>query len=742
MSKYSKKHYVAQPSIAVMLMVGCFGQSVKAQDDDNSTIMFEEIIVTAQKRTENLQDVPLSVTALDSLTLKETGADDILDIVAMIPGAGSAINNPSEQTLSIRGVAGGSEGPATDTSVSVLIDGEVISRSFMYASAFYDMERVEVLRGPQGTTYGRNATGGIVHFISKKPTQEPSGSLKVGYGNLNRLKAEGYINGGISDKISARLSLYYDESDGYTDDAISGEDLDTRQTFSGRLQFLIDPSDQFSVHLRAHYSKDDHGSPRPRRSYDPSLPFFIEPITDFPLLDDSLDPYEASNNEDTFYEREIYGVSADIYWEFGGFSLKSITAYRHGDDDIRNDLFGTRSRLVVQNSSNDSDVFNQELRFDNSPSADGLFWTIGLFYLNEDSNRLEHKEALYALPNLGDALGTDQVFDEYNTTNAYGVFGETAIDLTDTLRLTLGGRYSRDKKDFTVDHTATGFAADVFIEPDSLPTVAGSASDKWSAFTGRASLDYNITDDVMVYATISQGYLSGGFNGEPVNAEALMTSFDKEKLTNIEAGVRASSADRRFIVNATTFLMSYDDIQVPDFLPSGTSIVDNAGEADIRGVEIDFLLRPNSIFSLSGAFGYIDSEMKQHPNAEFIGMKLAEVPEWTIALSGTVDIPLFEDKGDLRLRVDYRNRGTILDGLMVDDGSTFFKQNRRPGVGKVDARLTWADLDDRFEVSVWGRNLTNKVEQSGIGPVVGLYEQRTVTYHPPREYGISVAVNF
>jgi len=714
--------------------------SVTAQNSDDFT--FEEIVVTAQKRSENLQDVPLSVTALDSVTLQETGAKDIIDILAMTPGAGSAINNPSEQTLSIRGVAGGSEGPSTDTSVAVLIDGEAISRSFMYSSAFFDMERVEVLRGPQGTTYGRNATGGIVHFITKKPTQESSAALKFGYGSQNHIQADGFINGAISDTVSARMSLYYDEHDGYSDDAASGENIDTRQTFAARLQFLIDASEDLSIHLRANYSKDDHGAPRARKSFDSSMPFLIEPITGFPVQDESLDPYEVNLSPNLFYKREIYGVSADVSWDIGDYSVKSITAYRHGDDDLRHDLFGLRERIVVQNSANDSDVFSQELRLDNSPSADRFFWTVGLFYLHESSERGEHKEVLYDLPNLGDALGTDQFFDETNKTNAYGVFGETAIDISDKLKLTLGGRYSWDKKDFTVNHIATGFAADVFIDPASLPQVVGAASDKWSAFTGRASLDYNITDDVMVYATYSQGYLSGGFNGEPASLESLLTSFDKETVNNIEIGVRASTTDRKLIVNATVFDISYSDIQVPDFLPSGTSIVENAGEASIRGIELDFLARPNRYISFSGAFGYIDSELTKHPDPDFIGLKLPEVPEWTLALAATIDIPVAEDKGDLRFRVDYRTRGTITDSFRTDVGSTFFNQNSRSGVGKVDARLTWSSLDEKWEISLWGRNITNELELSGLGPAVGLYEQRVISYHAPREYGISATINF
>ena len=704
----------------------------------------EEIVVTARKVEESLQDVPVAVSAFSGNFVKDLKIGSIDETLAFVPGATLISSSPGEQTFSIRGVSSGAEGASTDSGVLVMVDNEVISRDFMRSAAMFDVARVEVLRGPQGTTYGRNATAGVMHVLNNTPTDEQSASVTVDVGDYNSYTIDGHINGAISENMLGRLSLHTSDRDGYTEDALTGDSLDDWQENALRAQLLFEPSDELSVLLRAHWSDEDGANPSPRKAYDSSISdnFRFDPNA-APYTEVSNDPWKVQNSSDLFYEREIKGLSAEVHWVLGGVNLTSVTAYRDAEDKVRVDLFGTPRDIVVQNSANDASTLSQEIRFDNAGADTGIHWLAGAFYLNEEHKRDETKDILVGVTSVDDTgfarrAGFDytssQDFSQSNDTDSYGIFGEVNFDLGEKTAVSIGGRYSDDEKSYNVLHTAGGPLAGLLIDE---PVVTTSITDSWSAATGKASVTHAITDSSMLYASYSTGYKSGGFNPEPGTLEAARTPFDEETVATFEIGAKTELFDDRLRLNVTVFDSDYEDIQVENFLPSGANIIANVAEASIKGIEVEYTWLATENFTLMGSYANYDHEYGAFIDADgndLQGNPIANVPDWTMHASAIYTIPMGENSLDLRL--DYTNRSDIFDD---PDPAEF--QGIRFAEEMLNARATWNTADEDWQVSLWVKNLGDKGEVVNIGPR-SIMQQRHVVYSPPRTMGVSVTYNW
>ena len=298
--------------------------------------VLEEIVVTARKVEESLQDVPVAMSAMSGNFLKDLNIGSIDETLAFVPGATLISSSPGEQTFSIRGVSSGSEGASSDSGVMVMVDNETISRDFMRSAAMFDVQRVEILRGPQGTTYGRNATAGVMHVLNNTPTNEKLASVTVDVGDYSSSTIDGYINGAVNENVSGRLSFHTSDRDGYTEDALSGDDLDDWQENALRAQLLFEPSDELSILIRAHWSDENGGNPGPRKAYDSSISdnFRFDPNA-APYTEVSNDPWKIQNSSDLFYERKIKGLSAEVHWDLASVNLTSVTTYRDAEDKVR-----------------------------------------------------------------------------------------------------------------------------------------------------------------------------------------------------------------------------------------------------------------------------------------------------------------------------------------------------------------------------------------------------------------------
>lgn len=711
--------------------------AVAAQDNgeeiESESEVLQEIVVTAQKRADNLQTVPVAVTAITAAEIRDLRVNDAEDILSLTPGATFDSGAPTEQVISIRGIASGNEGASSDSGVLMMIDGEVISRDFMRTAAFFDTARIEVLRGPQGTTYGRNSTGGVFHVINNTPTEDFKASFRFDAGNFNLFEGEGFVSGPLSDSVQARLSFYAASRDGYTRDVIRNVDIDHNKIVALRGQLRFSTGDDSSVLLRAHYSSEDIGA-TPRKLYDATIPYrgpggltFVEP---------SLNPFRVANSPVDGFSREIFGASVEYQWAGDSIDLFSLTALRRGDATFDQDLFGTNIGVIRQSGLEGATTINHETRLSNAPSQGAAQWMLGLFFLSEDSERPETKRILPTF--RGGLLSTVQNFEQTNKTDSLGIFGQLGYAISDQTKVEAGLRYSYDKKRFTINHSATGRLANVFLDQPPGPVQANS-SEEWSNVSWKLSAQHEFSRDIFFFANVSSGYKAGGFNPEPSNLIAAVTPFDEETVRSYEIGLKTQLFDNALRFNVAGFINKFDDIQAEFFTPAGSTIIANVASAKIAGVEVDSMWQASRhlLFSVSAAlYDHEYDKFVDTSGNDNSGNPIANVPDWTITTSVVADIPIPTNLGSLRTRVDFRTRSDI-----TVDADTDRVFGIRQGKEKLGARLTWTSANDRYEIAIWGQNLLNKAEMVSISPYGG-FNQRMVAYSAPRTFGVSLTAKF
>ncbi len=710
--------------------------------EESARFQLEEVVVTARKVTESAQDIPVAINVFDQQTARDLNLSSVQNMVEFTPGATFSSSFPGEQRLSIRGVSSGDGSASGGAGVLMMVDDEVIARDFMYSSATFDISRVEVLRGPQGTTYGRNAAGGVVHVINNNPTQDNEIYTRINFGNFSQQEFEGLVNGALSDEVLGRLALLASRQDGYSEDALTGASVDDQSTIAARASILWDINENTELLLRGHWSQDNKDNPAPRKLRDASAPDGLGPIV---ITEPSQNPWEISNSDNLFYDRDIWGFSARLNWSGDYFDVTSITSFRDGEDQARVDLFGSPLDIVIQNSYNDARTYSQEVRLNGDLFQGNARWLAGLYYLHEEHERDELREIL-ANNDTFEALGMSVVqhFNQDNQSDSYGLFGELSYDITTNTSLSLGIRYSYEEKDYQVLHEIIDLdlgnahplaiaVASNAVEDPSTPIV-GATDDNWSSITGKLTLTHQLTDSSNLYFSLGNGTKSGGFNPEPYNLNALDESYDEESVVSAELGIKSELFDNRVRLNAAVFESSYDDIQTVGFLSSGASIIENAGEATIRGLELDFLWMISENFSLVGSYANYESHYDDRTldGVDLSGEKLEEVPEWTGHLGAIYENYLANDSR-LRLRVDYRSRSDVLGLRDANLGEL-----NRAGKDIINLSAGWLSANNEWELTLWGENLGDQAEVLVTGPS-GFFSQSRVTYGAPRTFGISLA---
>lgn len=754
---------LALPCLAIQLHPGAArGQTVPGTD-----VALEEVVVTARRYEESLQDAPLSVSVMDSEYLAAQQLHQVKDIIDRSPGTGFTRFNKLQNVYSMRGLNSQTEGAAGDPSVLTVVDDVVYVKDYMKSAEFFDVERVEILRGPHGTSFGRNATGGLVHIISRRPTPEPGGSISAGGGNYGHWALDAVANGAISDSAAARLAVHYTTHDGYTRDVLRNVDLAGEENLSARGSLLFTPSDEVEIYLKAEYSRDDDEAAvrQPRNCVDP-----METFTNFV---DPCSPWETATSETTgsgeaFYlKREIFNFTAQLDWELSdSLSLTSISAYLDGKGGYNMDSAGTPRDLNFSVTRNDSTQFSQELRLDNHAGGGALRWLAGLYYLNDDHDRQDGRQwfqedlSLFGpgppfSPTAVTAVSTNQ-------TESLGLFGEVNYDMTDTLTATIGLRYSYDEKDFVISHNGSGFGGPVTNFLAEIPENGGpcppgptcalgfddaAATEDWDHLSYMVSLAYAARDDLMIYGTVSEAYKTGGFNGEPQSAADAVVPYDEETARNFEAGLK-SEWQNRLRLNTSVFFVEYDDQQVNVFRAGAngfiTQVIDNAANREVLGIELDYAWQVADWFRLSGNFARLDAEFKDTviqtgPGPASItdigGNRPNNVPEWTATLVGELEFPL-ENGSRVALRADWRGRGEVYNDIVNDPAF------ERPGTDIFGARLAWMSAGDRWQVELWGRNLGDEADVLNIGPAPPFLGDNPVGFGPPRTYGGTLTYRF
>lgn len=708
----------------------------------------EIIQVTSQHRTQSIQDVPISVSAISGAELEKADINDASEIALSVPGFSYSEFAPGQAILSMRGINSADDGAGIDNSVGLFLDGVYIGRGAAINFDMFDLERIEVLKGPQGTLFGRNSIGGVISVITKKPTDDVTAKISATVGNEGIMRYAGYISGPITEDLSGKLSYTHRQNDGFVDNVVLGTKLQDEDTNSVRGQLVYD-TDNGEWTLSADYMKDD-------RADMGRIPIANNaPVVDIAAANGVTEARQSASPYDGYAKREASGISLSGEFQFDSGNFTTITASRSAESDWAMAAIGTGLGAIglpwdelVDEIHEDIDSFSQEFRWV-SNIGDNFNYTVGAFYFTEDTSRSEEfwitKAGTYDGFKILDVGTQARVGNEYtlsdNASTSYAVYGQGNFEINDKTTVTLGARYTKDKKDYLAtavdcggDRTGTefenfsacagGIGGSVNIVAESFTV---TPKETWSDFSPMASLQYKLDSSSMVFATISRGFKSGGFGGSQGVKTAAAVSVDPETATNFELGYKGDLLDDTLRFNATVFKTDYKDLQVVRFGPVagsefGAFITDNLGTADIQGLEVDFQWIANDNLSFSGNYAYLDTEVNDliietnsGPN-DISGKPLTAAPENSYSLVANYFYPSEIGEFDVRLQyshVDEQSRDYLDDRVIIDDHDL------------IDLRIGWVSKDDDLEIALWVKNLADEdyiAHSYVIGPgVIGVW---------------------
>ena len=722
------------------LLAVCFGviaQPAFAQEASPEAGL-DEIVVTATKRSENLQVVPIAITAMTAESLESKGIDNLAEAAFLVPNLklNHGRDSSSQATIHIRGV--GQSDEHGDPGVGIYVDGVFLARSYGALFDLYDLERIEVLRGPQGTLFGRNTIGGAISIVTQQPGDEPAYSAQIGYESFQGLFLKGSAQMPISDSLSTRVSIVAKDNKGYSYNHFLNEPLNDQGMLGGRLAVRYDPTENFQISGAIEMVKDSANAPasfisaiQPGGGLD-FVEAFIGPVSDYVIggpagvsvksrrRDIILD---ASNDS----ELRVWGAGVTAEWDLGAVTLKSITGYREVDNTIRSDLDGSPLIILDQRSEDfTQSQFSQELQALGDSFDGRVKWLLGAYYFNED-------QSLPIIVRLLPALGADLDFTRTVNQGAesIAVFGSATFDITDRLAVTAGGRYTDETKDFNALRRTIVGGVITFNEP--------GVSDSFSDFSPRVTLDYKVSDDIMTYATFSKGFKSGGFNTRAASSGQTQF-FRPEEVKNFEIGFKSRFADNRAQLNVGLFHMKYKDIQQQAFFVNAAgdlvSSVVNAAKATVNGVEAEMLLSPTDRLEFSGSIGYTDASFDEFIDAtlgDLSHLEFQDTPKVNASIGGAYTAPITND-WSLRVGADYSYQSKV---YFDRDNAEEIAED---GFGLVNASVSLLTADDRFELMVYGRNLADTVYKvSGVN-LLADFGYGLNYYGEPRIYGVRLKI--
>ena len=713
-------------------------------------VVLEEITVTARKVEESLQDVPISVTAFSSADIEARGLADLEDIALSVPNV-SFSRNLGIAVLSVRGITDEDLLVTSDPLVGMYVDGVYISRLQGGFLEMMDAERIEVLKGPQGTLFGKNTVGGAISIISKTPQGDSSGHLKAAGGEDEHFNLQGSYDFSITDDLSLRLSGLYKRRDCLVRRESDSACLDDEDVKVFRVYANYQLGDNFRAALILDGSWDDSHSQvmgvtvvepsglftgiyEGARALDPTLPAYAPVGLD--------DPFVTDGNGPTDDKIRSYGVSLQLEWQFfDNLTLRSTSAYRDFEstnyiefDNFRETMFQNDGLTTL------SETFSQELIFQGVAFDDRLNWQAGVYYFNEDAKN----DSKIRLP-VNFFGGWNQFIT--SEVDSISGFGHLSYDLTDRLRLSGGVRYTSENRDFSAVGDFAGLpAGNQLFQP------LVSDSDTWTAWSPKVTLDFNLNEDILVYATWSKGFRSGGFNGNTVTSDPDFNRYDPEFVTNYEIGLKSKFWEQRVIFNAAVYFMEYKDKQFSFQLAQANEVPiavrDNAAGAELLGTEMDLKVALTEKLKLEAGFAYNHTEYTKLRDGA-LGLRISldspfqYAPETTTNLGLQYTEPDFAGVGEASFRVDaaYKSRVFFNTVPAEINDPLLGPSNFQDGYAKVNARVTLAPHDTNWTMALYAHNLTDKIITEFNLGIPGSGFDRA-SYGQPREVGVEVRYNF
>lgn len=710
----------------VILATGSTALAQPASDSQRLSGL-EEIIVTAQRRQESLQDVPISVVALTADALQHRGVVDTIALPEVVPSVKYTSSGPSG-IFFIRGVGNTNAGLGEEGANAFYVDGVFMPDLFQSVLMFNNIDRVEVLKGPQGTLFGRNSSGGLVHVITREPDQETEASIKVGYANYDKVTTQAYLGGGLTETVAADIAISTaNQSDGWGKNLTNGSDVGKGWHGGMRSKVVWTPTDTAKFTLAADYMKLSSDTSNLWRLAPGSTGMGWPPspatIRTAPLGNE----YHVESNDPINTRLRVAGASLTAEFDLNWATLTSITAARTLTNDSGIDVDAGPLPLLAIRLDSETSSFQQELRLA-SNDADPFSWQAGVFLL-KSSAELTGTETAGLL--LQGAMFSDDV---EQTIESVAIFGEASYALTPATQVTAGLRYTRDEIDLDA-HRNT------IVEPLGIVASQGrkdSATDE--EVTWRLALRHDLTDNVNIYASYNRGFKSGLFT---VMA-APWQRVEPQTIDAFEVGLKSELLDNRLRLNAAAFRYEIDNYQIRAVTGVGNSTLLNAAEVEVDGLELEMEAVPFEGLSVFGSATWLDSEFSNFPNAPtYIPSLVGGGVEQTINAKGN-DTPLAPSfagsiGASYSLPVD---RGELrVTGVYSYSGSYYFESDNRlkqPSYGIFNASLAW-NPTAHWGIELWARNLTDKRHYVQMtGQQTGDWAARAA----PRTYGVNVSYSY
>ena len=711
----------------------------------------EEVIVTAQKRAQNLQDIPIAVSAFSTADIERRNVSNIAQLADFTPNVifdttTSISGLSSGAAVFIRGIGQIDFGLTTDPGVGTYVDGVYMSRSVGGVLDTLDIERIEILRGPQGTLFGRNTMGGALNITSQRPGREFGGLAELTVGDFDRIDVRAAVDLPLGDTLGLRLAASSKQRDGYVDRLLVGDVLGDENRQSFRAALLWTPGDRFEVYATADYAQIDEASAGSVLAGITQAPnvivynLFDAPGNHVPGFGDGI-PYDGrfiTHDPDTTYadgptgtNLDIGGAALTLVWSLESLEIKSITAYRTTSGEFFRDP--DNSPLVITHTSNpdyDHEQLTQEFTF--TGEAGRLEYVAGLFYLTEEGT---DNVFVPLAPSLGFITNLADIDND-----SAAVYGQATWHVTDQWRLTGGLRYTEDDKTFTpfqrILFGAAGPAPGV-----SVPLIPDDTVDaRFDQATGRLAVEFKQNDEALYYASFTQGFKSGGFNFRYVVPRDEALAFDPETVDSYEVGFKWQGAEDRLRLNANVFFMDYEDIQVQVFEVGGGPLTQNAGTAEIRGAELELMAVPTPPLNLSLALGYTNAEYTDlNPPTTDLAASLTldawlpNTPEWTASASAEYTVPVAW--GSLAFRIDYSHTDDLYNDAQ---NSPFLFQD---AYDLWNTAIRYTSPTEAWEVSLFGTNLGDEryITSGDSNFGLGFHE---ANYNRPREFGVTLRRHF
>lgn len=717
-----------------------------AQGSERGIGSIEEIVVTARKREENIQDLGLSVSAISASEIENNFARDLRDLTFISPSLvldDTAQGPGGVASAYIRGIGVSEVEKNFDPAVGVVVDGIFLGTMTGSITKALDLERVEVLRGPQGTLFGRNTIGGVINLQRSRPTGEFGGKVRASYGNYEDMRFDGLLNMALGDDTALKLTgSYHDQRKGYYENVNTGRDDGQSQFDSFGFNLLHTFSEDFEAEYTGLWESTDQDTPPLLYAGQPGQIFcdnfeFCAPSLDTPL---SGDRWKTSQDGPGPNDAHFAAATQmlELRWSISdNWRADFITGYWRTEESVDTDWDATPALLFHTIRPADYQQWTRELRL-TYDDGERLAGTLGL-YVWESEYEIGlvsyigfTADGVNPLPGpdpLENPLAPPQTSEQENESLA--LFFEGDYRLGEALTLTLGGRYTKDSK----NTKQTGI-------------VNAKASDNWYQFTPKAGLRYQLADDAMLYATWSAGYRSGGFNGRVDSERTAVTPYDEETVDNYELGFKSEWLRNRLRVNGAYFYMDYEDKQEELQLPSDTSLtgqvtlVTNASTAAIQGFELDLTWYPSEALHLRGSLGWLDAEYDEFTfvvfdaaaqmsvNRDFSHLNLRRAPEITASLSATYEVQIGEGRAWALLGWHF------IDDYEVDFANKPELSNDAQNLLNASFNYAWRE----FQVSVYGHNLSEEDGYSIGFDVAGLWSYAAT--RPPRTFGIELSYSF